>query len=116
MAKKKPTKFAKEKAQDVVAGKKMPWGFEAKPGNPAAGKKKALPQLSKGAQDIANTLSGGGMTVGPPPIGMPSNGPMQLGMMGPEMNYPAPGPSMMSKLPIRGTKKVVKNKNKKKKR
>lgn len=96
---KKPAKFAKEKVQDVVGGKKMPWGFEAKK---ATTSKKAPPKLSKGAQTLANTLMGNNMTMGPMMGGMPGMG----GMMAPNPMAPMP--------PAKAKKKVVKRKTKKK--
>jgi|WetSurMetagenome_2_1015567.scaffolds.fasta_scaffold635248_2 hypothetical protein len=47
-------------------------------------KKKVPPKMSKGAQTLANTLMGNSTTIAPP-MGMPANGPMQMGMMGPDM-------------------------------
>src|SRR5512140_2437842 len=94
MAPKKPAKFAKEKKQDVVGGKKMPWGFEAKK---SPTKKKAPPKMSKGAATIANTLAVNSMTMGPP---TGAGGAMNMGMMGPEaMGGMVPPPPMPKKKP-----------------
>jgi hypothetical protein len=74
-------------------------------------KKKMLPKMSKGANALVDSLSGGGMTNSPPPD-MGSMGPMMQGIMGPEMNYPAPGPNPKDKSVFKGKpkKKVVKKK------
>ena len=82
---KKPAKFAKEKKQDVVGGKKMPWGFEAKPAKKAS-PKKAVPKMTKGANMIADSLMAG-PAMGAPTMGGPG------GMMG----MPAPMPPMKAK-------------------
>lgn len=76
-----------------------------------APKKKTPPRMTKGAQALANSLSGGGMTIAPPPMGMPSNGPMQMGIMGPDMMQ---GYISEPGTPKTKTKKKAKHKAKKK--
>jgi hypothetical protein len=66
MAKKKPVKIAQKTTK-----KPPPWMTKG---------------MSKGAEALANTLSGGGMNIGPPPeIGLPENGSIKMGIMGPQM-------------------------------